>query len=42
MLAGQHFRFDESAGQRLGFKVGDFVWDRSLKRVRSDGPDEKQ
>jgi hypothetical protein len=42
ILAGQHFRFDESAGQHLGVKVGDFVSDHFLKRVRSHGPDDKQ
>jgi hypothetical protein len=30
ILAGQHFRFDEEAGQTLGSQVADFVSDHSL------------
>jgi hypothetical protein len=32
VLAGQHFRFDENAGQRLGDDLGDFVFDNFLTR----------
>ncbi|MGB7846599.1 MAG: vanadium-dependent haloperoxidase [Candidatus Acidiferrum sp.] len=32
VLAGQHFRFDENAGQRLGDQLGDFVFDNFLLR----------
>ncbi len=31
ILAGQHFRFDEDAGQALGVQVADFVVDNSLR-----------
>jgi PAP2 superfamily len=34
IYAGQHFRYDEDAGQALGDQVGDFVSDRILKPVR--------
>jgi hypothetical protein len=30
IFAGQHFRFDETAGQRLGFRVADWVLDNFL------------
>jgi PAP2 superfamily len=30
IFAGQHFRYDEDAGQALGGQVGDFVSDRAL------------
>jgi membrane-associated phospholipid phosphatase len=33
VYAGQHFRSDENAGERLGGAVGDFVLDNFLKRV---------
>jgi hypothetical protein len=32
VLAGQHFRFDEDAGRRLGVRLGDFVSDHLLRR----------
>jgi hypothetical protein len=41
ILAGQHFRFDESAGQRLGAQVGEFVSDHLL-RVRREGLDDDE
>ena len=31
IFAGQHFRYDESAGQALGGQVADFVLDNSLR-----------
>lgn len=33
IYAGQHFRFDENAGERLGSSVADFVVDHFLRRV---------
>jgi PAP2 superfamily len=30
IFAGQHFRYDEDAGQALGAQVGDFVFDNAL------------
>jgi hypothetical protein len=30
IIAGQHFRYDEDAGQALGAQVGDFVFDHAL------------
>jgi hypothetical protein len=40
IFAGQHFRFDENAGQRLGNHVSDFVFDNFLtRRHRDDGDD---
>ena len=30
IFAGQHFRYDEEAGQTLGAQVGDFVIDHAL------------
>jgi hypothetical protein len=30
IFAGQHFRYDEDAGQALGGQVGDFVLDNAL------------
>ena len=30
IFAGQHFRYDEEAGQALGGQVGDFVFDHAL------------
>ena len=40
VLAGQHFRFDENAGQRLGNDVGDFVFDNYLTRRHHDDRNE--
>jgi hypothetical protein len=34
IYAGQHFRYDEDAGQALGDQVGDFVSDHILEPVR--------
>jgi hypothetical protein len=34
IFAGQHFRYDEDAGQALGAQVGDFVFDNALSRHR--------
>jgi len=42
VLAGQHFRFDENAGQRLGDDVGDFVFDNYLTRRHHDDRNEDQ
>jgi hypothetical protein len=36
IYAGQHFRSDENAGERLGSAVADFVVDNFLTRVRLD------
>jgi len=33
IYAGQHFRYDEDAGQALGDEVGDFVFDNILGPV---------
>jgi hypothetical protein len=33
IYAGQHFRYDEDAGQALGDEVGDFVFDNLLGPV---------
>jgi hypothetical protein len=38
IFAGQHFRFDLTAGQRLGREVADFVVDRFL--TAGPGPDD--
>ena len=37
IFAGQHFRYDEDAGQALGDQVGDFVFDHILGPA-SHGP----
>jgi hypothetical protein len=37
VYAGQHFRSDENAGERLGGSVGDFVVDNFLTRVHHHG-----
>jgi PAP2 superfamily len=34
IFAGQHFRYDEDAGQALGGQVGDFVFDNALRAQR--------
>jgi membrane-associated phospholipid phosphatase len=39
IYAGQHFRSDENAGERLGSAVADFVVDNFLTRVRRDEAD---
>ena len=33
IFAGQHFRYDEEAGQALGAQIGDFVADHALLPV---------
>jgi PAP2 superfamily protein len=35
IFAGQHFRFDQTAGTRLGREIADFVVDHFLTRVHS-------
>jgi hypothetical protein len=35
IFAGQHFRYDEEAGQALGGQVADFVFDHSFQRTHS-------
>jgi hypothetical protein len=44
IYAGQHFRSDENAGERLGSAVADFVVDNFLTRVheRDDGERDKE
>ncbi len=37
IFAGQHFRFDEDAGQTLGSQVADFVVDHALQRTDDYG-----
>ncbi len=37
IYAGQHFRSDENAGEKLGSAVADFVVDKFLTRVNRDG-----
>jgi len=39
IFAGQHFRFDETAGEHLGREVADFIVDRFLTPVRGRGDD---
>jgi hypothetical protein len=39
IFAGQHFRYDEDAGQRLGARVADFVVDHALEPVGNRGHD---
>jgi hypothetical protein len=41
IFAGQHFRFDETSGQRLGRDVADFVVDHFLTRRREHGDDDR-
>ena len=41
VFAGQHSRFDQRAGQRLGRDVGDFVVDHFLTPTRDHGDDER-
>jgi hypothetical protein len=40
IFAGVHFRFDLTAGHRLGREVADFVLDHLLKPVRGDQDDQ--
>jgi membrane-associated phospholipid phosphatase len=42
IFAGQHFRSDEDAGEKLGSAVADFVEDNFLKRVRHDDDDREE
>jgi hypothetical protein len=37
IFAGQHFRYDEDAGQALGNQVADFVFDHALRPVHGGG-----
>jgi hypothetical protein len=37
IFAGQHFGYDEEAGQTLGSQVPDFVVDHALLRTDDDG-----
>ena len=39
IFAGQHFRYDEDAGQTLGAHVADFVVDHALEPMSNRGPD---
>jgi len=39
IFAGQHFRFDENAGQTLGNQVADFVADNAFRAERRSGHD---
>jgi hypothetical protein len=41
IFAGQHFRFDETSGQRLGRDVADFVVGHFLTRSRERGDDDR-
>jgi hypothetical protein len=41
ILAGQHFRFDENAGRRLGNHLGDFVFDHFLQRRHHEVSDDR-
>jgi hypothetical protein len=41
VLAGQHFRFDENAGTRLGDHLGDFVFDHFLQRRHREDRDDR-
>jgi len=41
IFAGVHFRFDLTAGHRLGREVADFVLDHFLKSVHAGGQDDK-
>ena len=36
IYAGQHFRYDEDAGQALGDEIGDFIFDNILGPVSID------
>jgi hypothetical protein len=39
IFAGQHFRYDEDTGQRLGGRVADFVVDHALEPMGNRGRD---
>jgi PAP2 superfamily len=41
IFAGQHFRYDENAGQALGGQVADFVVDHALGQVNHRGRDHR-
>jgi hypothetical protein len=41
IFAGQHFRFDETTGQRLGRDVADFILDHSLTRRHEHSSDDR-
>ena len=41
VFAGQHFRFDQRTGQRLGREIADFVVDHFLTPTRGHGDDER-
>jgi hypothetical protein len=41
IFAGVHFRFDLTAGQRLGREVGDFVLDHILKPIHRGDQDDR-
>lgn len=41
ILAGQHFRFDENAGQTLGGQVADFVVDHAITTADHHGRDHR-
>ena len=38
IFAGQHFRYDEDAGQELGAQVADFVFDHALLPKHTTAP----
>jgi len=40
IFAGNHFRFDETAGQRQGRKIADFVVDNFLRQNHNDRDDD--
>ncbi|MBV8805662.1 MAG: vanadium-dependent haloperoxidase [Sinobacteraceae bacterium] len=42
IFAGQHFRSDEDAGEKLGSAVADFVEDNFLKRVHRNDDDDHE
>jgi membrane-associated phospholipid phosphatase len=42
IFAGQHFRSDEDAGEKLGSAVADFVVDNFLERVHRDDDDREE
>jgi hypothetical protein len=41
IFAGQHFRFDQTTGQRLGRDVADFILDHSLTRRHEHSSDDR-
>lgn len=40
VFAGVHFNFDETAGQRMGRRIAEFVFDHFLTRAQRHGEDE--